>query len=396
MSHPHSATVHNAEAVAAMKAGQPIQARAMAEEALQDHPEDASLWLNLAAACRALGDIDASLGAVEGALRAEPRSFLALLMKASLLERRGDLRQAGIGYGIALTQAPPPELLDQPTRRALEHARAFHADYVRGFRERLLDEVSDAKGLGRTAESRRIATFVDHVIGQRRIFHQAPTAFYYPGLPSIEFYPREDFPWLDAIEDATNAVRRELLEVMADDSIADRFTPYVSYPDGVPLDQWAELNRSPRWSAFFLKDQGLPVAGNAERCPATMAALAGAPQPQVVHRSPAAMFSQLKPRTRIPPHTGVSNTRLVVHLPLIIPSDCGFRVGNDSRPWHEGQAWVFDDTIEHEAWNLSDVPRTILIFDIWSPFLSQVERDLISRVTAAADSFNEAAPDSSL
>jgi aspartyl/asparaginyl beta-hydroxylase (cupin superfamily) len=100
------------------------------------------------------------------------------------------------------------------------------------------------------------------------------------------------------------------------------------------------------------------------------------------------MFSVLQPKTRIPPHTGVSNTRLVVHLALVIPEGCGFRVGNETRDWRAGEAFVFDDTLEHEAWNESDRTRTVLIFDIWSPFLSEPERDLIRRVTAAADEFN--------
>ena len=139
-----------------------------------------------------------------------------------------------------------------------------------------------------------------------------------------------------------------------------------------------------------------PANGNADRCPATMAALALAPQPSVIRRSPAAMFSVLQPGTRIPPHTGVSNTRLVVHLPLILPPDCRFRVGNETRAWREREAWVFDDTIEHEAWNDSDQSRTILIFDIWSPLLSEVERELVARVTAAADAFNGADPEPGL
>ncbi|MDB5481377.1 MAG: aspartyl beta-hydroxylase [Caulobacteraceae bacterium] len=386
----------NAVAMRAMRAGDPARARIILERAVVEHPWDVSMWLNLAGACRALGDSSAAFGAVEGALGVEPRSFLALLMKASLLERQGSVREAGFAYGVALTQAPAPDALDASTRRALEHARVVHAEYQGGLRRELLHAVSDARGLGRTAESRRIRTFIDHLIGARRIFHQRPTTFFYPGLPSIEFYPREDFPWLPEIETAAGTIRRELFAAMADDSLADRFGPYVTYPPGVPLDQWAELNQSPRWSAFFLFQDGEAVSGNGHRCPATMAALAVAPQPHVVRRSPAAMFSVLQPKTRIPPHTGVSNTRLVVHLPLILPGDCGFRVGNETRAWREGEAWVFDDTIEHEAWNDSDRPRTILIFDIWSPFLSDAERELIARVTAAADEFNGAAPDQGL
>ena len=48
------------------------------------------------------------------------------------------------------------------------------------------------------------------------------------------------------------------------------------------------------------------------------------------------------------------------HLPLVVPPGCRFRVGNSVREWVVGQAWVFDDTIEHEAHNTSDELRAIL------------------------------------
>jgi aspartyl/asparaginyl beta-hydroxylase (cupin superfamily) len=168
------------------------------------------------------------------------------------------------------------------------------------------------------------------------------------------------------------------------------FTPYLTYASDQPLNQWAELNNSPRWSAYHLIEAGRANAANAARCPRTMEALAHAPQPDQPGRTPSAMFSLLKPKTRIPPHCGVSNVRLVTHLPLIVPAGCGFRVGNDTREWVPGQAWVFDDTIEHEAWNDSDKLRVILMFDIWHPQLSGAERALIKAMSAGINSFTGA------
>jgi aspartyl/asparaginyl beta-hydroxylase (cupin superfamily) len=95
------------------------------------------------------------------------------------------------------------------------------------------------------------------------------------------------------------------------------------------------------------------------------------------------MFSILKPGAIIPPHTGVTNIRAVVHLPLVVPSNCGFRVGAESREWREGVAWAFDDTIEHEAWNGSAQPRAILIADAWNPHLCEDERILLRLATQA-------------
>jgi aspartyl/asparaginyl beta-hydroxylase (cupin superfamily) len=54
----------------------------------------------------------------------------------------------------------------------------------------------------------------------------------------------------------------------------------------------------------------------------------------------------------------------------------------------KGVAWVFDDTIEHEAWNLSAEPRIILIFDVWNPRLPEAEREVVARLMAAMDRLN--------
>ena len=350
-------------------------------------------WLNLAAADRAMSNSAGALEALEGALRAEPRNFLALLGKASLLERQGQAKPAAVAYGVALSQAPPLERLDPGTRRALEHGRELHARHQVELERFIRDTVGPALDAD-AATARRAGAFIDVTLRKRPNYRQEPVEFFWPGLPAIEFYDRELFPWMADFEAATGAIREELLAVLREDS--DGLTPYVNYSDSVPLDQWAELNRSPRWSAFHLLLQGAPVEANCRRAPRTMEAIGLLPQPHVPGRSPAAMFSVLQPQTRIPPHTGIANTRLVVHLPLVVPPDCGFRVGSETRPWREGEAWVFDDTIEHEAWNGSDHWRTILICDVWSPFLSASDREVVTQVMVAMDAFNEAVPQDGL
>jgi aspartyl/asparaginyl beta-hydroxylase (cupin superfamily) len=85
--------------------------------------------------------------------------------------------------------------------------------------------------------------------------------------------------------------------------------------------------------------------------------------------------------------------RLVCHLPLIIPEGCKFRVGNDVREWVPGKAWVFDDTIDHEAWNNSDKPRAVLIFDIWNPHLTPAERAMVTALSTASKAFSGGAGD---
>jgi aspartyl/asparaginyl beta-hydroxylase (cupin superfamily) len=373
-------------AARAMASGDLRGARALLEEAASRPDPDVDLWMSLAACRRGLGDLDGASTAVERALALQPRHFIGLLMRASLLERRGERRAAAVAYGNALTQAPRQDALDPMTLRALDHARDEHARYLAELDAMLKREL----GLAGGPDAARATVFIERISGKRRAFHQEPAQFHYPGLPEEEFHSRDAFPWLAELEAATDAIRAEAEAVLAVQD--DELTPYVRYADGIPLDQWAELNRSRRWSAYHLWLGGEVVADHARSCPRTMAAIGRLPQPRIPGRLPSAMFSHLAPHTRIPPHTGVANFRLVVHLGLILPPGCGFRVGSETREWRRGEAWVFDDTIEHEAWNDSDSPRTILICDVWNPRLSAAEQELIAAIVAGMDDFNGFTP----
>lgn len=380
----------NKAAIAAMASGDMAGAQAMLMEALAQDRSDLRLWLNLAGVRRQLGDMDGAFEALREALVQDSRNFTALLMKAALLDRLGRKIPAANAYGIALAQAPPDAGLDAPTRKALERARAVHQEYVGSLGNFVRERAAAARNQCTPAERRRLEAFIDIALRTRRRFQQEPLEYDYPGLPSIEFYDREEFPWLPEFESATAAMQAELGRILVEDEAG--FSPYIQYGEDQPLDQWRELNKSPRWSAFHFYHQGREVADRCARAPATMQAVRRLPQAEVDLRSPSAMFSVLHPNTRIPPHTGIANFRLVVHLPLVLPPGCSFRVGGETREWRMGEAWVFDDTIEHEARNDSGETRIILICDIWSPRLSPDERAAIRSVIAATDAFNGTVP----
>jgi aspartyl/asparaginyl beta-hydroxylase (cupin superfamily) len=109
-----------------------------------------------------------------------------------------------------------------------------------------------------------------------------------------------------------------------------------------------------------------------------MAALTGLPIPVIAGRSPMVLFSILAPGTHIQPHNGMLNTRLICHLPLIVPDGCRLRVGNHVRQVRAGEILIFDDSIEHEAWNDSAEMRAILLFEIWRPELTAAERGALT------------------
>jgi aspartyl/asparaginyl beta-hydroxylase (cupin superfamily) len=219
----------------------------------------------------------------------------------------------------------------------------------------------------------------DILLGKRRMYTSEPKSMLFPYLPAIEYFPREYFPWLPELEAATEDIAAEALEVLSSDG--QSFQPYVDFPSGTPLDQWEPLNHSMNWSTYSLLHDGARVEQHLAKCPKTAAVLSRLPLCEVPGYAPGAYFSVLKPRTRLPPHTGTTNTRSIVHLPLVIPKGCAFRVGADTRAWEKGKAWVFDDTLEHQAWNDSDETRIILIFDIWNPLLTPAERELVSSLT---------------
>lgn len=100
-----------------------------------------------------------------------------------------------------------------------------------------------------------------------------------------------------------------------------------------------------------------------------------------------ALWSLLKPGTHIQPHHGLLNTRLICHLPLLAPSDCALRVGAETRAWRTGEMLIFDDSVEHEAWNRSTETRVVLLFEVWRPEILPEEREALARLFEAIDQF---------
>lgn len=366
------------EADRAAAAGDLAGACESLERAVEQGGGSLELWTKLSAVRRALGDFQGALEAVERALALSPLDFPSLLARAMLLERLGSGRAAE-AFTNALARLPPDRDIPPAMAGAVDHARKRAAEHQQRTEAKLLAAVPVKLG----GEARkRVERFVSNSARRTRHFHQEPTSFHYPGLPEIEFHDPRQFAGVAELEAATDTIRAEY-EALVKLKTAE-LVPYSQYPEHVPLGQWRELNNNPDWTAIHLLQNGKRVEANAAHCPATMALLAKLPQPQIPGASPNAMFSLLAPRTRIPPHTGVANVRLVAHLPLIVPSGCQFRVGATTRDWVVGEVFVFDDTIEHEAWNDSDELRVVLIFDLWAPALTGEERESAARVIAAA------------
>ena len=376
---PNHPVVLNELGVRMLDRGAPQQAQAMFARATNADPRHPALWANLADSLKALGRQAEALDALDKALAIEPRHVSALLQKGAIYEQRGEKRAAARIYQNMLACVPPGGEIPPAIRDSVAHARQVVDMDLEELTATLAGPLAELRERHGGRRQRRVEMCLETLMGKRQPYYSQPTWMYMPELPAIEFFERADFPWLDAFEAETEAIRKELLQVL----VADRegLQPYIDFPAHMPLDQFRELNRSRRWSAYFLWNQSAEVPGHMARCPNTARLLATAPRCFINGRAPTAYFSVLDASTRIPAHVGVTNTRCTVHVPLVIPPDCGFRVGSTTREWVPGQAWVFDDTINHEAWNLSDTPRAILIFDVWNPLLSATEREMIKTAT---------------
>src|SRR5437764_1020376 len=318
---PDHPAVLNELGLRMMGRGEALKARELFERATLADPSHPALWSSLASSLHALSLPQQEMQAIERALALEPHHLTALLQKGALIEERGDARGAARIYRHALATVPPDATPPAALGAALEHAREAVRRDDAALAGAIEQRLTALREHGRGSRCRRIDRCIDLLTGKRRRYAPQPTFLYVPELPAIEFFERAAFPWLEAIEEATEDIRAELARVLASDQAG--LQPYVAYGDGVPLDQWRELNKSRRWSAYFLWNEGVPQPEHLARCARTAEVLTRAPLCDVPEHGPNGFFSILDARTRIPAHTGVTNARLTVHLPLIVPRSGG-------------------------------------------------------------------------
>jgi aspartate beta-hydroxylase len=390
---------HHFEAVLALDPDQPIarnllgldalaagDARAAAEHfehACRGDPEAPELCLNLALARSRLDDHAGERAAFEQALAIDQRFLPALIGLAQLHERLGEKGAAAQRWSAVLALAGPVQNSSQELAELIAHARSYVDRQGQQLAAALDETLAGGLAAAPVRDRRRIRVAVDTMLGRRSIYANECHGLHYPFLPADEFFDRGHFPWLETLEAATAVIRGELEAILAESDPG--LAPYVEQPSGVPDNKWSPLNRSLDWGALHLWRDGERIEEACARAPRTAALVESLPLCRIPGRAPAVFFSILKAGKHIPPHTGVTNVRAIVHLPLIVPEGCTFRVGGETRHWVEGQACVFDDTIEHEAINPSDRDRAVLILDCWNPHLSEAERAMIRQIYGVSD-----------
>jgi len=174
------------------------------------------------------------------------------------------------------------------------------------------------------------------------------------GNPPI--YDNAVFPWVRVIERDRRAIRAELDRVL---TRKDDLPGFHELSTDV-----STISKDRGWKTFFLAGYGFRSENNIKLCPETWRICQNIPGLITV------MYSILEPGKHLPPHRGPYNGVLRLHLGLIVPEpreQLGIRVENDVYSWKEGEAVVFDDAYEHEAWNRTPHTRVVLFVDFRKP-----------------------------
>lgn len=359
-------------------------------------PQDAAVLHRLGEVQMLAGDMAAAADSLSQGLQVAPGMFVARLRLGVALEQQGHRHEAMLAYigAIDVAQAQGRWLDDATTapglRAAVKHAVRFVAAGRRELFDAIIEPLRQRYGRSELARvDQCLAIYLGEQAAALPDPRQRPKFLYFPGIPSRTFYPRGRFPAHAQLEAAVDVIREELRTVLS--HAQDDLVPFLGTNSSEAVAahlQGSSAAREAAWDAFFFYRHGVRHDMQCARCPRTSAVLDSMPLVRVRDHAPETLYSLLRPGTHILPHHGVTNTRLVTHLPLIVPSDCALRVGGETHVWEEGRCITFDDTFEHEAWNHSERDRVVLILDSWNPDLSEAEQAAVTDLVAAIGDFN--------
>lgn len=389
---PYNVRALNFLANRAMENGDLTRSLTYLERAIQAAPNRAVLFENMGLVQNAMGNIDAAVNAFDHALMLRPSS-IAYLHKGAILEKTGNLEAAMHAYSDAWRVSPnlEKETENPESPLALRQLVVNAINLIRATRKQIFAKHFDPIYIRYDELAlRRVRQATEYYLHDAKPEYvqtlQKPEFLYFPDSEPRAFYSRDEYEWITKLEDATSEIRKELLSILQDPKL---ITPYVNIQADADPAQWSELNGSKRWGAYHLYLKGRRLDEKCRQCPVTSSIVDNMPLAMLPGHAPDVLFSILEPHTHIPPHFGLGNYKLNVHLPLIVPDDCAIRVGTETRQWHPGRAIIFDDSYEHEAWNNSSQMRAVLIIMIWNPQLYQAEREGMAALLAGINEFGE-------
>lgn len=393
---PNDADALNFLAICAHGRGSSHAALQLLERARVAHPADATTLTNLGAIHREAGRFDEAESALRDAVRAGGGAVARLRLAEAVAACGRTAEALPLYFGAVTAAQKQGQWLSEATTPSglrtlvLQAMRAIHS----GRRQLYSDLLAPLRATHGASEMRRVEHCLQIYLEERPADFpeaaQRPKFLYFPDLPAPRYFPRDLFPWYEPLEAQTDAIRAEMLAALHGDG---DFEPFLGHVDNErTLQAFLRGERgTPAWNALFFFRHGERNEETARRCPNTSAALDAVPLCRVRAHAPEVCYSVLTPGSHILPHHGVTNTRVVTHLPLVVPADCALVVGGESRAWEEGVCFSFDDTFEHEAWNRSADTRVVMLLDAWNPYLTEIERVALTELIAAIGDFSQAA-----
>ena len=357
-----SATTQNRlcnEALAAERAGRADDASDLFKKAISCDPSNPVPYLFLGHALHLAGHRTAAVQAWSLGTDLDPRVINAWRVAGSPTE-----------------VAERSELANQHLRK---HFTSLHAvtmeEYQRNHPDCDIDRIADAIWCQTHSEE-----------FEYRDPHQQPHLFFVPELTPIAVYSEEQMPWTSQLEDACDDILAEFLA--ACEVAADEQRPYLEPSAKALGTDWNPIANTLNWGSFHLYKKGQPNQRLLELFPKTLDVLRELPLIEASHGPSEVLFSVLKGGQRIPPHFGVSNTDMTVHLPIVTTERSAIRVVDTVYEWQQGKVFSFDDAYEHESWNDSAEARTNLLFEAWHPELTMDERGAIRAAFAARETWS--------
>jgi aspartyl/asparaginyl beta-hydroxylase (cupin superfamily) len=375
----------------ALSRGQPAEALKILRALHAEVPKDAQVARSLGVLALDAGALEEAEAAFKRALEVMPQLAAARLHLGRIYAMRGHREAAVAAYLRAITHAQmegqwldeastPPQLRGH-VLTAMELVARERVPVLQQLFEPLLRRYG-------ADDLQRLRKGFEHYLGVA--LHpppdarQAPLFFHIPELKPRPWLEVERLPWIAELEADCEAIAAEA-QALEDSKLA----PFLEHQAGTDLEPYLGGGAKARWDAHFFYRHGRVFESHLAAAPATAAALKRAPLVTIPGQAPEICFSVLAPGTQIKPHHGVTNARVVVHLPLIVPAGCTLTVADETRSFERGRAWVFDDTFLHEANNPSSEQRVILLMDAWNPELQPEECQAFCDLVEGIARFNQ-------
>lgn len=345
------------------------------------------------------GDLSTAEQQMRAAIAVWPQAPILHLELGQILELQGQTNGATRSYFLAVSRAREKGLwldlsrvapgLAELVAHAMNYVQLHRAEVLHEILQPLIDKFGVSE-LKRVKQALDIYLEIDPTKPASPL--QRPLFLYIPGLREQPYWSSDEFKWAPLALELQPQIAEEARAVL---ERRESVIPFLQAGPGESLDHYLASTAAPgapgaqaQWDAHFFYRHGERFEQHLLASPATAQLLERINSVQIAAHAPEICFSILAPHTTILPHTGVTNARLVAHLPLVLPGQCALRVAGQTREWRDGELLIFDDTFEHEAWNQSENARVILLMDTWHPDLGDVEKLAIKHLVEQIGVFN--------